>query len=90
MRTSLTETQQLEQFLLGAGDPADNVVMEARLQLEPRLAQQAGAQQIAYQVVELHGRNQLRALIAKVDAQLFESSRYARFRSKIQQIFTSK
>lgn len=90
MRTSLTETQQLEHYLLGTGDPAQNVVMEARLQLEPALAQQAAEQQIAYRLVEIHGRLQLRALIAKVDAEMFESTRFSQFRRKIQQIFTSK
>lgn len=86
----MTETQQLEHYLLGTGDPAERVVTEARLQLEPALARQAAEQQIAYRLVELHGRMQIRTLIAKVDAEVFESSRFSQFRRKIQQIFTSK
>jgi anti-sigma factor RsiW len=86
----LTETQQLEHYLLGTGNPADHIVMEARLQLDPNLALHAAEQQMAYRLVQLHGRMQIRAMIAKVDAEVFESSRFTQFRRKIQQIFTSK
>ncbi|MEO1054982.1 MAG: hypothetical protein AAFX87_30390 [Bacteroidota bacterium] len=87
MRTSLTETEQIEQWLLKRGDTGELLVTEARVLSSPELKEKARWQMATYDLVHLYGREKLRQEIKEVEQQLFHHSRYRSFQQKIRSIF---
>lgn len=89
MRTSLTETAQIENWLLKRGEPAEQLVLEAKMLSNPEMREKVKWQQMAYEVVRLHGRQQLKEEIKAIEHQVFNTTRYRSFQDRIRSIFKS-
>lgn len=87
MRTSLLETQRIEQHLLQVTDPGEQLLFQAEIILDPHLHEKAQAQQEAYALIQRYGRQQLKEEIASVHAQLFTSPLHSRFKQRILRLF---
>ncbi len=88
MKTSLTETKQIEAHLFQTlGEEA--LVFEARLILEPGLYEKTVWQQKTYALVQDYGRRKLRAELEAVHQKLFSEVQHETFRQKILRIFSN-
>lgn len=87
MRTSLIEIQKLEKWLLQQGDPGERLLTEVKLQLNPRLMDEAKWQATTYDLIQLYGREKLREEIKVVEERLFTSPDYQSFQNRIRSIF---
>lgn len=75
MRPELERLHLIEQHLLGPTAPADAMVWEARLLLDPALREEAETQRGLYAGIRAAGRQQLRQELDAIHAQLFGSRR---------------
>jgi len=87
MRTSLTDTEQIEAHLLQQTSPGDTLVFEARLLLDDELADKLHWQKATYNMVKLYGRKQLKKEIEAVHQTLFNTHKHKSFSEKIKSIF---
>lgn len=87
MRTSLTETEQIEAHLLRLSSPGNTLVFEAKLLLDDELQEKTQWQKATYNMVKLYGRKQLRQEIDAVHQALFSAAKHKSFSEKIKQIF---
>ncbi len=87
MRTSLNEIEQIEQHLLGQASNEESLLMEAKISLNPDLAQKVSMQQESYALVREYGRKKLRAEIGQVERKLFEYPGFKSFRQRIFDLF---
>ena len=87
MPTSLTNTARIDQYLHKKMSTGDALVFEARLLLQPDLADDIHWQQKTYSLVQNYGRVQLKQEIEIVHQQLFTDSKYHLFRQKIKALF---
>lgn len=87
MRTSLTETQRIEQFLFRQAKPEEHLLMEAEMYIDPSLIEKVEWQERTYQLIREYGRNQLRKEIRAVSQKLFSEPKHIRFQRKIRSIF---
>jgi hypothetical protein len=87
MKTSWSETQKIEAYLLDKPS-AEKLVFEAELILRPALADAMAWQKQAYALVRRYSRNQLKVEIEAVHQQLFTAREHAGFRKKILAIFS--
>lgn len=90
MRTSLIEAQQIEAYLMWLSEPGDALVFEARLLLEPELAEKVQWQKETYKIIRQYGRDQLKKEIEAVHQQLFNEPKHTGFRQKIIRLFSKK
>jgi hypothetical protein len=88
MKTSLIETKQLDEYLHGMADEQDIAVLETRLILEPQLQEKLKWQKLSYHLVQLYGRQKLKAEIERVHQKLFSQPLHSSFRKKIYSIFS--
>ncbi|GAB5525905.1 MAG: hypothetical protein Roseis2KO_37770 [Roseivirga sp.] len=87
MRTSLNEIQQIERHLLGQTSNEESLLMEAKMSLNPDLAEKVIIQQESYALIREYGRKKLRAEIGQVERKLFESPGFKSFRQRIFDLF---
>ncbi len=87
MRTSLTETQRIEELLLTTGKPADRLLLQSEALINPSLAEKIGHQRQVVHAVQAYGREQLRSEIQAVDSRLFDRTRPNLFQRVIHRIF---
>ena len=87
MRTSLTETAQIEAHLLQLSSPGDALVFEAKLLLDGDLHDKMHWQKATYNMVKLYGRKQLKQEIESVHQTLFSTAKHKSFSEKIKQLF---
>jgi len=87
MRTSLNELQLAEGYLLQTATPAEKLVFEARLMVQPSLREETHWQQKTYDIVREYGRQQLLTEIADVHRKLFSGHTHTGFRRRISRIF---
>lgn len=87
MKTSWNELRLIEDYLTAAAEPADQVLFEARLILQPDLKDSLYWQERTYRLVQQYGRQQLRSEIAKVHDTLFRAPEHQSFRQKIGKLF---
>jgi hypothetical protein len=85
----MSETQQLEHYLLGLCDPEEKLLIDAQLLLHKDLREKIQWQQQTYKLVRDYGRKQLRAEIDAVHHMLFTEKKFESFRQKISSIFRS-
>lgn len=87
MRTSLSEVEQLDHWLLQRGEIQERLVTEAKVLCSSEMQEKAHAQSIAYELVELYGREKLCKEIKAVEFRLFHTPGYRSFQQRIQSIF---
>lgn len=90
MRTSLTETREIEVHLQQQMQPADALVFEAKRLIDPELDQKIAWQNRTYQLVQQYGRKQLRQEIEAVHQKLFTADEHKGFRQKIFGLFKKR
>lgn len=88
MRTSLVEIAQIQKYIQQTGDPCEQVLIEARLQIDPVLAEKVRGQRLAYSTIQAYGRSKIKAEIRRIDAEIFRHERHRSFRQKIRSIFS--
>lgn len=87
MKTSWNELLLIEDYLLSDRKEADNVLLEARIILEPDLKDSVFWQEKTYRLIQQYGRQQLRKEIEQVHEKLFTAPEHYSFRQKIKQLF---
>lgn len=87
MKTSWNELRLIEDYLKANVEPADQVLFEARLILQPELKDNVYWQKRTYGMIQQYGRQQLRSEIAKVHEKLFSAPEHQSFRQKIRKLF---
>lgn len=87
MKTSWNELRLIEDYLTANGAPADQVLFEARLILQPELKYDVYWQERTYSLIQQYGRQQLRSEIARVHEKLFSAPEHQSFRQKIGKLF---
>jgi hypothetical protein len=71
MKTLLTETAAIEQFILGEMTPADAVLFQTRLILDPKLRADYYAQKKIHDIVSLYNQEKIRGRLMDVHQRLF-------------------
>jgi len=87
MRTSLNEIKRIDEHVFGSGTPADAVLFDAMLILNPTLAEQVRWQKKAYAIIAEYSRKRLKAEIASAHNQLFLNRKHRTFRERILRLF---
>ena len=87
MKTSLTNTRQIEQYLQGTQSTVDKLLFEARLIIDPALRRDVHFQKKVYSLVALYNRELMREKIEKLHQAVFENGSNNDFKQSILQIF---
>jgi len=87
MKTSASDTQHIDRYLLQQLSAGDKLVFDARLMLCPELQHTVEWQRRVHQLVQLRGRQQLKAQIKGVEEMIFNQPEYSGFREKILRLF---
>ncbi|MGV3507898.1 MAG: hypothetical protein ACO1N7_01315 [Sphingobacteriaceae bacterium] len=87
MPTSSIETREIEAHLSGVQHPEESLLFQAKLVLQPNLAEKVKWQQQTYRLLQLYNRQKLRAEISEVENILFSDDAHLSFRQKIFRLF---
>jgi len=87
MPTSSTETREIEAYLSGKQPPEVSLLFEAKLLLQPALADTVRWQQQTQRLLRLYGRQKLKTEINEVEMLLFNDAANLSFRNKILRLF---
>jgi hypothetical protein len=87
MPTSWNDTVQIERYLSRNGNNGDALLFEARLILEPDLADKLEWQQKTYTLIKNYSRTHLKQEIELVQQQLFTQTEHTSFSQKIKALF---
>ncbi|MEQ8245340.1 hypothetical protein [Fulvivirga sp.] len=86
MRISLIEIQEIDNYLLDQ-DPAQSLVVDARMLVNPQFKDKVLWQEAVHKLVKLHGREKLRSEIQLVERELLTAPKYMPFQERIRSIF---
>ena len=87
MRTSLNEIELIDDHLSGRLEPGEQLLFEAKVIVDPKLADDLYWQRRTLALVKLYGRKTLRAEIESVHQQLFSQPAHQSFRHRILKLF---
>ncbi|MVN92292.1 hypothetical protein [Mucilaginibacter aquatilis] len=87
MKISVSDTRQIDLYLLKQLAPQDKLLMDARFVLNPELQQTLQWQQQVHNLIKLRGRKQLKAQIGAVEKQVFADPKHVGFRERIYRLF---
>ena len=87
MKTSASENQHIDRYLLQQLSPGHKLVFDARLMLCPELKETVEWQRKVHQLVQLRGRQKLQAQIKAVEQKVFTQPEYSGFRQKLFRLF---
>lgn len=87
MQTSSIETCEIEAHLSGAQQPEESLIFQAKLILQPDLADKLRWQQKTYRLLQFYSRQKLRAEILDVENILFNDALHLSFRQKVFKLF---
>lgn len=90
MKTSLTETADIESFLFKTQEGGESVLFQASLILDKSLPGKVALQKRAYDAVQNYSRKKLREEIAAVELELFSAEKHNSFRKKISRLFSGR
>ncbi len=90
MRTSATDTRQIDRYLLGQMPADDRLVFEANTIIRPELNETLQWQAKVHELVRLRGQRALRNEIRSVEQKLFEQPQHQSFRLRILRLFSKK
>uniref|UniRef100_UPI0040492B8A hypothetical protein n=1 Tax=Fulvivirga sp. TaxID=1931237 RepID=UPI0040492B8A len=86
MRTSLTEIQEIDNYLLDH-NPAQSLVVDAKILVSPLFKDKVLWQKAVHELVKLHGREKLKAEIQSIEKKLLTAPKYRSFQERIRSIF---
>ena len=87
MRTSLIEIADIDRYILRNQNTADRLLMDGKLLINRNLSEKVAWQKKVYQVIQLHGRNELKAELESIHHQLFSLPKYRVFAQKVIKYF---
>ena len=87
MRTSLTETAQIENWLFRHGEISERLLIEAKVLSNPEMRRNTQWQYHTYELARLYGQEKLHEEIKVVEHRLFPTSKYRSFQHRIRSIF---
>jgi hypothetical protein len=87
MPTPWNDTVQIERYLDKKGNNGDALLFQARLILEPDLAEKLEWQQKTYTLIKNYSRTHLKQEIELVQQQLFTQIEHTSFSQKIRVLF---
>ncbi len=87
MRTSATDTRQIDRYMLGQMPADDRLVFEAHTILRPELNDTLQWQAKVHELIRLRGQRALRDQIRSVEHKLFEEPQHSSFRQLIMRLF---
>ena len=90
MRTSLIETQQIDQYLNGEMPISEKLLFESRLLIDETLQDKLNDQVKANALIKEYGREKLLRDIRMIEGKLFNESKYKTFQTKVYSIFKLK
>lgn len=90
MKTSLSETESIEKYLLQTAGPEDSALFQAKLILDQELKSKIEWQKRTYLLIREYGRRQVRAEISGAEIQFFQDSRERGLVEKILSLFSRK
>lgn len=90
MKTSSTNSERIEAYLLGHTTANERLLFEAQLLVDAGLADELHWQEKTYQLVRNYARRQLKTEIDAVHATLFTAPEHAGFRQRLRAIFSKK
>jgi hypothetical protein len=88
MRTSLNNTNQIEDFLSGHMSQKDSFLFKAKMLIDPVLRMNVGMQRKTYSLIRLYGRKQLISEIEIVHQRIFQDPEKKNFCRGIEQLFS--
>ena len=88
MKTSWSETEQIDRHILGLMNTGDALVFEAKLLLESGLHDKIMWQKKAHSIIIQYGRKQFKNEIEAVHQKLFTAPEHSTFSQKIRRLFT--
>jgi hypothetical protein len=83
----MSETQHIDAYLNKSLLPADHLLMEAKLILDPELREKTLWQQRTYELVKAYGRKRLREDIERAQTRVFTEQGFSAFRKIIHHLF---
>jgi len=87
MKTSAADTKYIDHYLLQQLAPGDKLVFDAKLMLCPELNDTVEWQRKVHYLVQLRGRQQLKAQIKRVEQLVFTQPEYSSLRQRIRRLF---
>ncbi|UEG53604.1 hypothetical protein LLH06_01280 [Mucilaginibacter daejeonensis] len=87
MRTSVTDTRQIDHYLLGQMPAEDRLIFEAHTIIRPELNEALQWQATVHELIRLRGQRALRNEIRSVEQKLFEQPQHQSFRQRIMRMF---
>lgn len=87
MKISVSDSQQMDLYLLKQLAPEDKLLMDARFVLNPALHETLQWQQQVHALVQMRGRKQLKAQIKAVEDKLFNAPEHVSFRERVWRLF---
>jgi len=87
MRTSLNNLKLIDDHLNGPASPQDNLLLQAKIIINPDLKHEVQWHKQTLQLVQQYGRKQLRADIEAVHTQLFTLPQHSSFKQGILRFF---
>ncbi len=88
MRTSLNNIKEAENFISEKLDPAESVLFNAKMVLDPLLRFNVAAQQKVYSLIRLYGRKKIKSEVEAVHAKIFSDPQNILLQKKIDQLFS--
>ncbi|MDT3403116.1 hypothetical protein [Mucilaginibacter terrae] len=87
MKISVSDSRQIDLYLLKQLAPQDKLLMDARFVLNPALHQTLQWQYQVHVLVQMRGRKQLKEQIKAVEEKFFIAPEYISFRERIWRLF---
>ena len=87
MKTSLNDTQTIEQYLAGKLSPWNRMLFASRLKINPSLRNDVELQKKTYWLVKIYHRKKLKEELESLHQQLFSNPEKKDFRRRILEIF---
>lgn len=83
----MNETIEIQNYIDGSAEPADRLLTEAKLLINPLMRENLDWQKTTHKLVEAYGRKQLKAEISRVEKRLFSETKFSSFKKSILNIF---
>ncbi|HTE32948.1 MAG TPA: hypothetical protein VK666_21345 [Chryseolinea sp.] len=89
MRTSLSEIERIEKYILGTLSPQASLLFTAQLLTDPVLRLHVALQRKVYKLLHVYHRRRLKDELDQFHQRLFEDPGHEEFRSTIYKLFNN-
>lgn len=88
MQTSWNDQIQIEAYLKGELSNLQQVKLQTRMACESDFYEQVELQKKSLRIINIYGRQELKAELEQVHLKLFTVSKYSRFRQRVLRLFS--